>query len=78
MDYFALKWLILDILSLASLLISFKVAYNSGMFDNSHLLIMLYFFGTICENFLKDLLIQKRKWLNLSDLALQILKLFGI
>ena len=22
-----------------------KVAYNSGMFDNSHLLIMQYFFG---------------------------------
>ena len=23
----------------------FKVAYNSGMFDNSHLLIMQYFFS---------------------------------
>ena len=57
---------------------TFKVAYNSGMFDNSHLLIMQYFFWTICENFLKDCLIPKRKWLNLSGLALQILKLFGI
>ena len=55
-----------------------KVAYNSGMFDNSHLLIMQYFFGTICVNFLNEWLIPKTKWLNLSGLALQIFKLFGI
>ena len=32
---------------------SFKVAYNSGMFDNSHMLIMQYFIGTICDFFWK-------------------------
>ena len=55
-----------------------KVAYNSGMFANSHLLIMQYFFGTICVNFLNEWLIPKTKWLNMSGLSLQMFKLFGI
>ena len=40
---------------------TFKVAYNSGMFDNSHLLIMQYFFWNDLSKFSKRLVNPKEE-----------------